>query len=236
MRTLVRRVPARLSALSWVWRRARGRSAAGRCGGRAGVARGNRSAAKRLRARLAALEAQLAALTGEPPPPALPPPPPAAPPPHSQPSTCRRAQRAPADRAAPCRSTATLSAASKIFNPDIAVIGNFLGAAGKNDVNPEPALEMPEVGSVVPGDRRSVRARRLLHGVRRGGRGSRGRLHHVSDAARRPADESRQDARGVRQGQHAAHARCRGPIGRWSPRTCSAAKRASPTPGSRSRA
>ncbi len=36
------------------------------------------------------------------------------------------------------------SAASKIFNPDIAVIGNFLGAAGKNDVRPEPALQMPE--------------------------------------------------------------------------------------------
>jgi hypothetical protein len=33
---------------------------------------------------------------------------------------------------------------SKIFNPDIAVIGNFLGAAGTNHVNPEPALEMRE--------------------------------------------------------------------------------------------
>jgi hypothetical protein len=37
-----------------------------------------------------------------------------------------------------------VSAASKIFNPDIAVIGNFLGAAGKNAVNPEPALQLPE--------------------------------------------------------------------------------------------
>jgi hypothetical protein len=36
------------------------------------------------------------------------------------------------------------SAASKIFNPDIAVIGNFLGAAGKNDVRPEPAFQMAE--------------------------------------------------------------------------------------------
>ena len=34
--------------------------------------------------------------------------------------------------------------ASKIFNPDIAVIGNFLGAAGRNTVNPAPALEMHE--------------------------------------------------------------------------------------------
>src|SRR5215204_2641485 len=36
------------------------------------------------------------------------------------------------------------TASSKIFNPDIAVIGNFLGAAGRNPVNPSPALEMPE--------------------------------------------------------------------------------------------
>ena len=36
------------------------------------------------------------------------------------------------------------SAASKIFNPDMAVIGNFLGAAGRNRVNPAPALAMHE--------------------------------------------------------------------------------------------
>ena len=36
------------------------------------------------------------------------------------------------------------SAASKVFNPDIAVIGDFLGAAGRNTVNPSPALEMHE--------------------------------------------------------------------------------------------
>ncbi len=36
------------------------------------------------------------------------------------------------------------SAGSKIFNPDIAVIGDFLGAAGSNKVNPDPALEMHE--------------------------------------------------------------------------------------------
>jgi len=33
---------------------------------------------------------------------------------------------------------------SKIFNPDIAVIGNFLGTAGHNDVAPSPALAIPE--------------------------------------------------------------------------------------------
>ena len=33
---------------------------------------------------------------------------------------------------------------SKVFNPDMAVIGDFLGAAGRNRVNPGPALEMHE--------------------------------------------------------------------------------------------
>jgi len=36
------------------------------------------------------------------------------------------------------------SALSKIFNPDMAVIGNFIGAAGKNDVAPIPALRLNE--------------------------------------------------------------------------------------------
>src|SRR6516225_4454570 len=35
-------------------------------------------------------------------------------------------------------------AGSKIFNPDIAVIGDFLGAAGTNTVAPPPAFEMHE--------------------------------------------------------------------------------------------
>jgi len=35
-------------------------------------------------------------------------------------------------------------AGSKIFNPDIAVIGDFLGAAGRNASNPSPAMEMHE--------------------------------------------------------------------------------------------
>jgi hypothetical protein len=36
------------------------------------------------------------------------------------------------------------AAASKAFNPDIAVVGDFLGAVGRNRVNPQPALEMHE--------------------------------------------------------------------------------------------
>lgn len=35
-------------------------------------------------------------------------------------------------------------AASNVFNPATSVIGNFLGAAGRNTVNPAPALEMRE--------------------------------------------------------------------------------------------
>jgi hypothetical protein len=34
---------------------------------------------------------------------------------------------------------------SKALNPDISVIGNFIGAAGKNDVNPSPPLDLSEV-------------------------------------------------------------------------------------------
>jgi len=50
---------------------------------------------------------------------------------------------------APVSSTAA-AGASKVFNPDMAVIGDFLGAAGKvntdpaNRVSPQPALEMHE--------------------------------------------------------------------------------------------
>src|SRR5262245_39832846 len=36
------------------------------------------------------------------------------------------------------------AAGSKVFNPDIAVIGDFLGAMGRNTVAPSPALEMHE--------------------------------------------------------------------------------------------
>lgn len=71
--------------------------------------------------RIAALEAKLAeAQTATPAPVATPPPEPVA---ASQPSA---------------------AAGAKYFNPDTAVIGNFLGAAGHNDVNPSPALEMHE--------------------------------------------------------------------------------------------
>lgn len=46
--------------------------------------------------------------------------------------------------AGPLPTYGNASALSKIFNPDIAVIGNFVGAAGKNDVEPSPGLQLNE--------------------------------------------------------------------------------------------
>ena len=81
--------------------------------------------------RISALEARLAALEGKPAPEALPAP---EPPPSPPAST--------ASGALPVYGGATAS--SKIFNPDMAVIGNFIGTAGKNPVDPSPSLELPE--------------------------------------------------------------------------------------------
>ena len=69
-------------------------------------------------ARLAALESRLAALAAATPPSQEPPPAPVA--------------------AAP-------AAGAKVFNPDIAVIGNFLGAAGHNPNSSQPTLGLDEV-------------------------------------------------------------------------------------------
>jgi len=69
--------------------------------------------------RIAALEAKLAEAQAAP---ATPPP--------------------PAPEPAPAQ--ASVASGAKMFNPDIAVIGDFLGAAGHNEVNPSPALEMHE--------------------------------------------------------------------------------------------
>ncbi len=40
---------------------------------------------------------------------------------------------------------APAAGSSKAFNPDISVNGNFLGVAGKNEVNPQPPLQLSEV-------------------------------------------------------------------------------------------
>src|SRR5215475_5177197 len=81
--------------------------------------------------RLTALEAKLAATEGTPPPA-----PAAAAQPGQQPSA-----QVPAGAAGAGGPSGSLpvygntAAASKIFNPDMAVIGDFLGAVGKNDVH-----------------------------------------------------------------------------------------------------
>ena len=95
--------------------------------------------------RLSALETRLAAAGGTPAPtaaPAEPAPAAVAPPPSS-------AQVPPGAEGAGGPSGAlpvygTGSIGSKIFNPDIAVIGDFLGAAGRNQVVPPRSLEMHE--------------------------------------------------------------------------------------------
>jgi len=38
-----------------------------------------------------------------------------------------------------------VSALSKIFNPDIAVIGNFVATGGRNTIDPAPSLELQEI-------------------------------------------------------------------------------------------
>jgi len=89
--------------------------------------------------RLTALEAKLSAL--EPGPPGAAQPPPALPAEAAVPAGASGAG-GPAGQLPVYGGTTALS---KIFNPDIAVIGNFLGAVGENDVNPAPVFDMNEV-------------------------------------------------------------------------------------------
>ena len=77
----------------------------------------------------------------------------------------------------------SLAGSSKVFNPDMSVIGNFVGV-GRQEPDQHAAVAAAERSrSGVPGRRRSVRARRLLSvGRTRRPRG-RGGLHHVHVAA-----------------------------------------------------
>ncbi len=100
-------------------------------------------------ARLAALEARLSQQPGDPATPA----PPAAP----TAATAAPTGQTPAPEAAVPAGAAgaggpsgalpvygNASAMSKIFNPDIAVIGNFVGAAGRNEIDPRPVMQLDE--------------------------------------------------------------------------------------------
>jgi hypothetical protein len=52
-------------------------------------------------------------------------------------------EQPPPDQPQPQQSPAGLS--SKVFNPDMSVIGNFVGVAGKNEFNVDPAMQLTEV-------------------------------------------------------------------------------------------
>jgi hypothetical protein len=113
-------------------------------------------------ARMTSLETRLAVLEGRPapeaPPAVQPPTPeqPATPQQPTQPAPTPSAPGQPAEAQVPAGAAGAggpegalpvygnVSALSKIFNPDIAVIGDFLGAAGGNDINPTPPLELHE--------------------------------------------------------------------------------------------
>jgi hypothetical protein len=99
--------------------------------------------------RLAALEMRLAAIEGAAGPPQAAPPPAAAaaPPP---PAAAPQAAAAGVDLTQPGAAAVAAASSSKVFNPDMAVIGDFLGTAGRvqtdpaNHVTPAPAFEMHE--------------------------------------------------------------------------------------------
>jgi hypothetical protein len=89
--------------------------------------------------RLSALETKLATTEG-----AAPATPPAAPPVQATPPAAAAAAQVPAGAEGAGGPSGSLpvygnaAAGSKVFNPDIAVIGDFLGAVGKNDLHPDP--------------------------------------------------------------------------------------------------
>jgi hypothetical protein len=107
---------------------------------------------EQLRQQLDALERKVAALQGAQPAPSQPAPTqpaPAAPPASPPAAAVAVAEPAPVPAPAggqggPLPIYGNTSAASKIFNPDMAVIGNFVGSAGRNDIAPLPALALNE--------------------------------------------------------------------------------------------
>ena len=173
--------------------------------------------------RIAAIESRLQALEGgrtaPAPPEATPAEPAAAPAP--QPGPAPQSTAAVPAGAATGDTPATLpvygggSASSKVFNPDIAVIGNFLGAAGTT--RPAASRRSRCTRRRVASRPSSIPTRAPTSSWRSGRTrcGGRGGLHHLPDAARRAPAEGRQDARRVRQGEHACTPTCcPGPTGR----------------------
>src|SRR5207244_3685332 len=92
--------------------------------------------------RLSALEAKLSALPGGQP--VTTPPPSAGQQPTAQVPAGAAGAGGPTGALPLYGTTGGSVSSAKVFNPDMAVIGDFLGAAGRNSVNPSPALEMHE--------------------------------------------------------------------------------------------
>jgi len=96
-------------------------------------AQDNNALLERLRAmedRIKALEAEVSDLKG--------------PKPVAQAAPVAVVAAAPIEAPVPANTAASQAAASKVFNPDIAVIGDFVGTGGHNPLQPSPALEMHE--------------------------------------------------------------------------------------------
>ena len=97
------------------------------------------------------------------------------------------------------------AASSKVFNPDIAVIGDFLGAMGHQGPERRAFAGAARGRAELPGHRGSLRPRRLLPDLRARRGGGRGRLHHLPHPARRassPRSARLRDVFGKVDGQH----------------------------------
>ena len=114
----------------------------------------------------------------------------------------------PAATGSPATQTVVLGgaggSAAKALNPDISVIGDFIGVAGHNAVQPSPSLQMHES---------EVGLQAILDPYARGdfflsfgeeGVESGGGIYYVYSAARGICGESGQNAVGIREGEHAA--------------------------------
>jgi hypothetical protein len=99
---------------------------------------------KAMEDRIKALETELAQLKSQQATPVAQAQPPIAPQPVApQPAPPPQVAQLPPERA-PLPAPAVQGSASKVFNPDISVIGDFLGAAGNGGARPGPSLEMHE--------------------------------------------------------------------------------------------
>ena len=99
------------------------------------------------------------------------------------------------------------SAMSKIFNPDIAVIGNFLGAVGDNDIEPAPSLELDEAEASFQAVVDPYAKADFFVAVGPEGAELEEGYLTLTSLPGRHADEGRQDAQRLRQGQPDAQPR-----------------------------